>query len=135
MTTDPRAVLAAGVVALVIGVVGLVVVLSDSPATDAAKVARPSAEPGPPVRQPEQAPPLSEKITGDGVVVVGKHVKRGTYRTAGGPRCTWARLTDLTGEPGSSVDRGRATDRAEVDLPKGVVGFETHGCPEWVMVR
>lgn len=137
MTTDPRALIVAGASILLIGVTGWVFVLvTDTPATDAGRnAARTSTQPGTPVRPVEEAPPLAEKITRDGVVVVGKHVKRGTYRTAGGPRCTWARLIDLTGDATSILDRGTAPGRTDVDLVTGVIGFETNGCPEWVMVR
>lgn len=126
MTTDPRALLAAAAAIALIGAIGVAVVLSDQPATNAGRNAR---------HQAEQAPPLAETITGDGSFIVGKHVKAGTYRTAGGPRCTWARLSDLTGDATSDRDRGTAPGRTTVDLVAGVAGFETHGCPEWVMVR
>lgn len=123
MTSDRNAIITAYVCAVAIVAIAIGVVLNDSPAQNARN------------RQVEEAPPLAETISGDGVFIVGKHVKRGTYRTAGGPRCTWARLTDLTGEPASILDRGPAPGRQEVDLVKGVIGFETRGCPEWVMVR
>lgn len=129
MTADPRIVAAAWFAVIVIVGTGIGVVLADSPAVDVSSaVRRPTA-------RPEYAPPVGESITRDGLVVVGKHVKHGTYRTAGGPRCTWIRYADLTGDATSILDRGAAPGRTTVDLVTGVAGFETHGCPEWVMVR
>lgn len=136
MTTDPRAVIVAGASLLLIGVTATVyTVLTEHPARDTvANVRRPSAQPGTPVR-PEYAPPVPASIPGDGVFVVGKTVKAGSYRTAGAPRCTWARLNDLKSTPSSVRDRGPAPSRTQVDLVDGVIGFATYGCPEWVMVR
>ncbi|HWD83303.1 MAG TPA: hypothetical protein VG497_30595 [Kribbella sp.] len=130
MTADPRIVAAAWAVVAVCVAIGVAVVLADSPAQSVkvpqSVIARPLSKPGPPV---------PARIHGDGTFVVGKQVKAGSYRTAGGPRCRWARLDDLRGLPGSVRDSGPAPTWTQVDLIDGVVGFETHGCAEWVMVR
>lgn len=135
MTADPRIVAFAWVMATACVGVGVAVVLADSPTYEvpASVIQRPSALPGTPVPQPEYAPPLTDRITGDRTVVVGKQVKRGVYATAGGPRCTWATYTSLP--PGTVRARGTAPDRTTVDLSSDVAKFETNGCPEWVMVR
>lgn len=133
MTTDPRALIVAG--ASILGIVTtcwIFVVLTDTPAHDATVklpqpvIARPTSKPGPPV---------PARVPGDGTFIVGKQIKAASYRTAGGPRCRWARLDDLRGRPNSVRDSGPAPTWTQVDLVDGVVGFETHGCAAWVMVR
>lgn len=131
MTADPRIVAGAWAAVVVCVAVGVAVVLADSPARSAKRtvtipasvIARPTSKPGPPV---------PDRIPGDGRFVVGKQVKAGSYRSAGGPRCRWARLDDFRGDV---RDTGVAPDWTQVDLVDAVAGFETHGCPDWVMVR
>lgn len=136
MTTDPRIVGAAWVAIAACAAIGVGVVLSDTPAHDATVgVQRPIAQAGTPVRQTEYSPAVPDQVAGNGTYVVGKQIKAATYRTAGGPRCTWVRLATLTGDPRGVLDRGTAPASSSIDLAAGVVGFVTNGCPEWVMVR
>ncbi|HEY9410311.1 MAG TPA: hypothetical protein VIP77_12080 [Jiangellaceae bacterium] len=128
MTANPRIVAFAWGMAFLCTAVGVGVVLSDAPAYEV-----PASEIRPPLSKP--GPPVPDTVEGDGTYVVGKQIQRGVYQNAGGPRCTWTRLTDLTGTAGSVYDRGTSPGRITLSLPEPVVAFETHGCAEWVMVR
>ncbi|MDY7106332.1 MAG: hypothetical protein S0880_34545 [Actinomycetota bacterium] len=70
---------------------------------------------------------------GDGVHVVGRDIRPGTYRgNSDGGACYWARLSALDGEQGSVVasdlvDEGTIT----LTIAATDAGFETTGCGIW----
>ncbi len=77
-------------------------------------------------------PPPSDTVPGDGVFVVGKDMRAGTYRTTGAVRsaCHYGIDRDAHGDDivSSNVARGPAVVRV-VDGEF----FETNGCHEWVL--
>ena len=134
----------AGGIAVLIAIVVGYVLYSEATATraaDATAVVQPTAQPGPPVPQPvrakpvEKSPPVPEVVKGDGTWLIGKEIKRGTYRTEGGTSCYWSRLSDLSGELESIVANGFRYGPQVVALGPDDVAFATQGCPQWVMVK
>lgn len=129
------AILFALVAALVITAIAGWLVMTDSPARGAADhAAVPSAQPGPPVPQRkavEKSPPVPTVLTEDGMYIVGKQIKSGTYRATCGVRstCIWQRYQVLggvttavaggTAMPGQSV----LVEISRGDFSFGVLGF------------
>jgi len=134
VTVDPRALIAAGSVALVIvAIVAGVVVLNDTPAkVPAAAVAEPSAQPGVPRR--EVSPPVREAMPRDGIYVAGRHIKTGTYTAPGGAFCYWARLKRTPFGTTSLAVSSYAPGEQVATITVGDI-FQTSGCGWWVMVR
>ena len=138
MTSNPRYILAAAGIGVLIAAIGVRVVWNDSPArgaADRAAVYASQQKPSLPARtRPvERAPKVGEIIPGDGTWLIGRQIKRGTYKTAGSSICLWQRLVggaagwvvvDGAFEPGPQV----------VVLGKGDVAFASQGCGPWVMV-
>lgn len=139
MTGDLRAIAAAGVTAVVIAVIGVGVVVNDSPARSAAANAvRPTApQPGLPVpqRHVEESPPIAATVPGDGTWIIGKEIKRGTYRTTGSSICLWQRLGAQVAGHWVVVDGAFKAGAQTVALGKDDVAFDTQGCPVWELVR
>lgn len=140
MTTDPRAIGVAGLIALTaVAIAGFTIHdLDAKPASSAAhNTAKPSAQPQAPVPQPkpvEKSPPVDEVVPGDGTWVIGKEIKRGTYRTEGGSSCYWARSIRSAGH-WVVIDSAFGPGVQEVVLGKDDVAFDSQGCDKWVMVR
>lgn len=103
---------------------------------DAAPVVsdRPTGTPGPPVPQPhhtEYSPASPTVVTEDGMYIVGKQIKPGTYRATCGARntCVWQRYRVVDGVatavaggtalPGESV----LVELSTADFSFGVIGF------------
>lgn len=112
----------------------------DTPARDAAdQAAVVSTAPAIPVPQRtkpvEYSPKLSEVIPGDGTWLIGREIKRGTYRGEGGEWCFWERLADLTGEKDGVTARGFMKGQQFVAIGPDDVAFSTQGCGQWVMVK
>lgn len=127
---------AVAIVAIVVGVT-----YRESTATraaDAAAVTSPTAKPGPPVPQRtkpvEQSPKISEVVPGDGTWLVGREVKRATYRSQGGEWCFWERLRDLSGEDSGVMSKGFVKGPQIVAMGPDDVAFSSQGCGPWVMI-
>jgi hypothetical protein len=134
-TPPTGAILFAIVVALVIVAVAGWLVMTDSPARGAADhAAVPSARPGPAVPQhktAEKSPAAPTSVSEDGMYIVGKQIRVGTYRATCGTRstCIWQRyqalggvLTSVAGGtamPGQSV----VVELGKADFSFGVLGF------------
>lgn len=72
---------------------------------------------------------------GDGTHLVGEDIEPGTYRsTAEETFCYWARVSDLTGEEEDILASALNTPDI-VSIDPDDVGFETHGCGEWLPVE
>lgn len=135
MTGDPRALVAAGAVAVLIAAIGIGVVSNDRAAKDAADHgAAPSSQPGTQIPQREVAPPVPESMPRDGVYVAGRQIKTGTYTAEGGSFCYWARLKHTPTGTTSILVSSYDPDRQVVTIVPGDV-FQTAGCQGWVMVR
>lgn len=127
-------------IAIVIAGIGVFIVLSDNVAAragaaDTAPV--PSAQPGPPVPQPvhaEQAPSVSSIVTGDGTWLIGKDIKRGTYKSEGGEWCFWERLRNLSGDDNGVMSKGFVKGPQFVAMGPDDVAFSSQGCGQWVMI-
>lgn len=134
-------VVSAGVV-LAIAVIAVITnAIISSPArsaADHAAVVSPTATPGPPVPQrikpTEYSPKISDTVPGDGTWLVGREIKRGTYRTEGGNLCFWARLKDLSGEDSAVYAQSYVPGRQVVALGPDDVAFQSYGCGSWVMI-
>jgi hypothetical protein len=76
---------------------------------------------------------LPEPLTtfGDGTWAVNDHIAPGTYRSAGGEACYWARLSGFSGMLDHIVANGNPTGPTVVEIAAGDVGFESNGCGEW----
>lgn len=128
-------------IAVVIIVVGVAASMVMDGAVSAAgdKAPVPSAQPGPPVPQRtkpvEKSPPVAAIVEGDGTWLIGKEIKRGTYRTKGGASCYWARLANLSGEFDAILANGYRNGPQVVALGPDDLAFASQGCGQWVMVK
>lgn len=101
-------------------------------AADAAPVVSvrpPAAQPGVPVH--ERSPKVPDTVTEDGVYIVGKQIKTGTYRATCGAKitCVWQRYQVLGGVT-TAVASGTAlpgqtvlVELGRTDFAFGVLGF------------
>lgn len=144
----PRSIyLAFGVVAAIVAIV-CVVIWQEKPASSAADaaavestarpIALPTTRPGTPVpqRKPvEVSPPAASAVPGDGTWLVGREIKRGTYKSAGGSTCYWARLSDLSGELEAIIANsyGRRGPQKVALGPKDKA-FASQGCGAWELI-
>ncbi|HET6298613.1 MAG TPA: hypothetical protein VFG33_34895 [Kribbella sp.] len=138
-TNVPALIVALCVLAMLMIVAGVVAWDANSARAGdtVAHVAPPASQPGPAVPQPvEKSPPLLEKIPGDGTWLLGAEIKRGTYKSAGGFTCYWARLADLTGEYGAILSNGFARPGPQkVALGPEVAALATSGCGPWELIK
>jgi hypothetical protein len=108
-------------------------------ADSAAVVVKSTATPGaaaPQRTKPvEYSPTLSDHVKGDGTWLIGKEIKRGTYRSEGGEWCFWERLRDLSGEPDGVMSHGFVRGPQVVAMGPDDVAFASQGCGQWVMVK
>lgn len=126
--------------AIGIAAVASVVVLHDDPARSAADraavIASPTSIPGVPVKaRPEYAPPLPDRVAGDGMWIVGKQIKAGVYQSDAGVSCYWERLAGLSGRYVDLLDNGgfrRGPKLVEVKATD--FAFASQGCGQWVTV-
>lgn len=139
MTSNPRVLTAAGLIAGVIIAIGVAFMLPQAPAKNAAAneqrdtptVAAPAPTPRPVRNKPvEQAPPVPTTVPGDGVWTVGKEIKRGTYRSDGGATCYWSRKGELAGNL-YSLESRYGNGPQVVVLAAADTEFVTGGCASW----
>lgn len=139
MTGDWRYIVAAAGLGVIAAAVGVRVVWNDSPArgaADRAAVYASQTKPSLPARSRpvEYAPRVGEVVPGDGTWLIGRQIKRGTYRSAGSGVCLWQRL--VGGAVGwVVVDGAFGPGPQVVVLGKGDVAFASQGCGPWVMDR
>lgn len=124
-----------------IAAVPVYIVAQDNPARGAADraavISKPAASPGALVKsRPEYAPPLPDRVAGDGMWIVGKQMKAGVYQSDAGVSCYWERLAGLSGKYVDLLDNGgyrRGPKLVEVKVSD--FAFTSQGCGQWVMVR
>jgi hypothetical protein len=76
-------------------------------------------------------PPKPASSFGDGAYIVGKHIKPGEYRAAGGgDNCYWARLSTFKGG-GITGILANGNEPTIVDIKPSDRGFEAYGCGRW----
>ena len=68
---------------------------------------------------------------GDGIHVVGKEIKPGTYRTKGGSGCYWARLKSFSGTLDAIAANNNAAGPEVVTIARTDKGFESSRCGTW----
>lgn len=131
--TGPLLVAVAGFA--VIGAIAVSVVANDSPAESAAS--KPTAPQRGLVsqRHVEKAPVVADTVPGDGTWIIGKELKRGTYRTAGSAVCLWQRLGAQVAGQWVVIDGAFKPGTQTVALGKDDVAFVSVGCPAWELVR
>ena len=66
-----------------------------------------------------------------GTYVVGTDITPGTYRSAGGDGCYWARLTGFGGTLPEIISNTNATGPTVVTIAAGDGGFKSSGCQPW----
>lgn len=126
---------------IVIAGVGCYVVAHDNPARGAADraavISKPTAVPGVPVKaRPEYSPPLPDRLSGDGMWIVGKQMKAGVYQSDAGASCYWERLAGLSGTYEDLLDNGGFRRGPKlVEVRASDFAFTSQRCGEWVMVR
>lgn len=143
----PRTVLIAAAIALAILVIIAAAIWSEKPKAVSVAGALPVhptvtpvvASPGTPVtpRPVKVSPPLKASVAGDGSWLVGKQIKRGTYRTAGGSSsCFWALRSNLAYDYDATIVTSYGRRGAQtVALGPNVRAFVTYGCGPWELVR
>lgn len=139
MTGDWRYIAGAAVIGVVVMVIGVRVVWNDSPARGAAdRAAVYASQIKPPLaartRPVEYSPKVGEVVPGDGTWLVGREVKRGTYRAEGGEWCFWERLRNLSGEDNGVMSKGFVNGPQVVAMGPDDVAFSSQGCGQWVMI-
>ena len=138
MTGDRRYIVTAAGFAVLIAAVGVSVIYNDQPATDAGKsmsdAAAKTVQLAQSRRPVEQAPPVADTVPGDGTWIIGKEIRRGTYRTVGGLSCLWQRLQAHPSGRWVTVDSGYGWAPQTVALGPDDVAFVSQGCEPWVMV-
>ena len=138
MTGDRRYIVAAAGLAVLIVAVGVGVAYTDQPATDAGKSMRDAAnktvQAARSSKPVEKAPPVADTVPGDGTWIIGKDIKRGTYRTVGGLSCLWQRLVGHPSGRWVVVDRGFGWVPQTVALGPDDVAFVSQGCAPWELV-
>lgn len=78
------------------------------------------------------APAVPTASPGDGIWRVGLDMRPGTYRSAGGDACNWARLYGFTGN--SQFDIHLGSGPTTVTIGPTDVGFESRRCGSWTLV-
>lgn len=68
---------------------------------------------------------------GDGTYRVGKEIRPGTYKAAGGGGCYWERMRDFKGELGSILANENPSGSTTVTIKASDAGFKTDGCGTW----
>ena len=101
-----------------------------SPATTRATVA-PTTRPAPVTTTTGATTTALRTTFGDGTWVVGKQIAAGTYHTAGGGDCYWARESDLSGGTSSILANDTPSGPVTVTILPTDVGFQTQGCGTW----
>jgi hypothetical protein len=76
-------------------------------------------------------PPPGPKTTidSDGTYVVGVDIVPGTYRSAGGSSCYWARLNSLN--TNDIIDNNGSAGPQAVEISATDKAFQTEHCPSW----
>lgn len=111
----------------------LVVLLTDNAARAADKAPVASATPTP---RTEYAPPVPVTIPGDGMFLVGKHVRPGVYRSTAGRSCYWERLAGLSGSYVDLIANGGLRPGPHlIEILASDFAFSSQSCGQWVMVR
>lgn len=122
-----------------------VAALVTTPATTPATVATPATSPRtvvttppptapPPTAPPPTDPPLKASF-GPGTYRVNIDLPPGTYRTEGGPYCSWARLSTVTQNPTPAdvIADGYSTGAPiTVVIPGSDAAFTTSNCDLWL---
>lgn len=110
-----------------------VVLLTDNAARAADKAPVASATPTP---LTEYAPPVPATIPGDGMFLVGKHVKPGVYRSTAGRSCYWERLAGLSGSYVDLIANGGLRRGPHlIEIKASDFAFSSQNCGGgWVMV-
>ncbi|MEV4936819.1 hypothetical protein [Streptomyces zaomyceticus] len=135
---------AAALGGLLVGVlIGMVVSnggAADTPSAAQTVTATPQTQP--PETAPDSQPATSAprknttpaaEIPGDGVFLVGKDIRPGTYRSDGKDNalCYWARLSDTTGEVEDVIASGNAEGQAIIKIDGSDKAFQTSDCKPW----
>lgn len=68
---------------------------------------------------------------GDGAWIVGTDIGAWHWTAPGGPDCTWARVSDFSGDLGAIKAEGSGVDNPVVQVDADDAGFVTSGCGTW----
>lgn len=71
-------------------------------------------------------------IPEDGMYLVGKDIKPGTYKAPASENCYWARLKNGDGDLDSIIDNNVSDGQQVVTIRKADYAFETERCGVWV---
>ena len=75
--------------------------------------------------------PAPATITGSATFTVGLDVAPGRYTTTAPPSCYYARLSELSGDPGAVIASGRGPGTRGVVIEAGDAAFVSIGCGTW----
>ncbi len=135
----PAIAAAAGILGLIVGAAGggssdaTTTSAAPAPATTitvaGAPAPAPAAETVTVTAKPVAPAGPSGSILEDGVFLIGSDVKAGTYKSAGGDLCYWARLKDVSGS--GIIVNGFGGGRQVVSIKSSDKAFKTEGCGEW----
>lgn len=105
-------------------------------ATPGTPVPQRTPKPTPSARPVEVSPPLKASMASDGSWLIGKQIKRGTYRTPGlSTSCYWALRSNLSYSYDEIVVSSFGRRGAQtVALGPNVREFITYGCGQWELV-
>ena len=78
--------------------------------------------------------PAPATITGSATFTVGLDVAPGRYTTTAPPSCYYARLSELSGDPGAVIASGRGPGTRGVVIEASDAAFVSIGCGTWSVV-
>nr|WP_249025758.1 hypothetical protein [Mycobacterium florentinum] len=81
---------------------------------------------------PPPPPGPKTTMTANGTFLVNTDVAPGTYRTAGGESCYWARLRSL--DTGDAIDNNVGDGQQVVRILPTDTAFVTRGCGIWTKI-
>ncbi|MBE1606220.1 hypothetical protein [Actinopolymorpha pittospori] len=107
------------------------VTAAPEPAPTVTVTARPKT-PAKPAAPAKAAGPAST-ISGDGIYLVGKDIKPGTYRATpkAGANCYWQRLSGLSGDLNDTLANGLPAGPVVVTIKSTDKAFESQRCGAW----
>lgn len=71
---------------------------------------------------------------GDGMHLVGEDISAGIYRSPGGDRCYWERLSGLGGTSADRITNDYGTHTPAVEIKDSDAAFTTRGCGTWKLL-
>ena len=124
-----------GIATFVVGVaVGLLVSKGGTTAPAAIEAPPTVTVSVPATNEPEPLTGEAAAMAQDGIWLVGKDIRPGTYRSSADDSCYWARLTNTSGDFTAILANGNGANQV-VTISKSDKAFQSVHCAPWTKVR